>query len=230
MIDDTYFVREIEVFPPHVAEEFLNAIKNAPDELWRHSSVISPSGTGKAEEIKQHRNHRTSDLWEYEDHMSGLAKEAGDFLVDGAGPHLYNKYDNMLKEGHPDFVYAHTVLSNSPWQLSEYGAGEFYNFHIDECAEPESSWDLVDENNPSEGYSQVVKRTLSAVLYLNNDFEGGETCFAWGTKYKPAPGTALVFPSAWPFVHSGSPVISGHKYIALSWINCGTLITRHSKP
>lgn len=53
---------------------------------------------------------------------------------------------------------------------------------------------------------------LTLLLYLNSDFEGGETVFTeTGKGYQPATGAALIFPhDLW---HEGRPLKSGRKYV-----------------
>ena len=63
---------------------------------------------------------------------------------------------------------------------------------------------------------QEYYRTISIILYLNNDFEGGNTVFSH-KKYKPLPGQALIFPSNWCYPHAGEPVTSGKKRVAVTW-------------
>jgi hypothetical protein len=55
---------------------------------------------------------------------------------------------------------------------------------------------------------------MSAVLYLNDDVEGGELNFPnQGITIKPKAGSAIVFPSVEPFLHESLQVTSGVKYI-----------------
>nr|WP_298169741.1 2OG-Fe(II) oxygenase [uncultured Pseudomonas sp.] len=51
---------------------------------------------------------------------------------------------------------------------------------------------------------------LSLLLYLNGEYEGGETEFRWDV-IKPEAGMALVFPHL--MMHQGAPLISGTKYV-----------------
>jgi len=53
---------------------------------------------------------------------------------------------------------------------------------------------------------------LTLLLYLNAEFEGGETVFSEsGNVYQPASGAALIFPhDLW---HEGRPLKSGRKYV-----------------
>ena len=70
------------------------------------------------------------------------------------------------------------------------------------------------------------QRAQTALVYLNHDYKGGETCFVkTGLKVKGRKGDALVFRNALPdrsldelTEHAGLPVTSGTKYLASRWI------------
>ena len=64
------------------------------------------------------------------------------------------------------------------------------------------------------------KRTsrLSFIIYLNSEFQGGETDFR-NFKVSPVQGAALVFPHH--LLHEGAPVISGVKYAVRTDVMCG---------
>jgi hypothetical protein len=117
-------------------------------------------------------------------------------------------YRDRLTEVHPsltNYTLApganKTVSHREGIQVLEYAPGQQYKFHYDQ------NWD----HNTSEFY-----RTISVVLYLTSDFEGGGTEFI-DTVYKPQPGEALIFPSSWCFPHSGQMVTSGLKRVAVTW-------------
>jgi predicted 2-oxoglutarate/Fe(II)-dependent dioxygenase YbiX len=62
-------------------------------------------------------------------------------------------------------------------------------------------------------------RTISALLYLNNDYTGGHLEFPnFGIKIKPEPGMLILFPSNFAYRHQSTPVISGTKYCLVTWI------------
>lgn len=75
----------------------------------------------------------------------------------------------------------------------------------------------------------------SIVMYFNDNCEGGEISFKVyeeGQKrpgnsikdpnidfwIKPAPGSAIIFPSTYPYLHQSHPIISGYKYMSTSFI------------
>jgi predicted 2-oxoglutarate/Fe(II)-dependent dioxygenase YbiX len=62
-------------------------------------------------------------------------------------------------------------------------------------------------------------RALSAILYLNDEYTGGEVEFVnYGVKIKPKPGMLLLFPSNYAYSHIAHPVTSGTKYAIVTWI------------
>ena len=71
-----------------------------------------------------------------------------------------------------------------------------------------------------------TKRQLTAITYLNDDYEGGETFFPIKKiKVTPRKGRLLVWSNVdingvedSESLHAGLPVIDGTKYIAIIWI------------
>jgi prolyl 4-hydroxylase len=95
-------------------------------------------------------------------------------------------------------------------QILRYRPGQQYHPHVD--------W-LGEEN----------ARILTALIYLNDDYQGGETAFVkTGLKVRGRKGDTLVFISIdaegrfEPLSeHAGLPVTSGTKYLASRWIRAG---------
>ena len=62
-------------------------------------------------------------------------------------------------------------------------------------------------------------RLLAWMVYLNDDYEGGETEFNHLSKrVKPKKGTLLMWPTGFTHSHRGGMVVSGKKYILTGWI------------
>ncbi len=61
-------------------------------------------------------------------------------------------------------------------------------------------------------------RAISAICYLNSDFEGGELTFEQhALTIKPRRGLLVMFPSTAGYVHEVLPVKSGRRYTASLW-------------
>ena len=99
-------------------------------------------------------------------------------------------------------------LAGEPLQLLRYRPGQQYRSHVD--------W--LDNHN---------RRVLTVLVYLNDDYQGGETHFVKvGLKVKGRLGDVLVFRNDGPdrkvdlkSEHAGLPVVDGTKFIASRWIH-----------
>ena len=61
-------------------------------------------------------------------------------------------------------------------------------------------------------------RAFVYTLYLNDDFEGGETEFMFQKhKEQPKQGNLVIWPAAYTHTHRGAMLLSGSKYIATGW-------------
>lgn len=61
--------------------------------------------------------------------------------------------------------------------------------------------------------SQDSNIKISATLYLNNDYEGGEIVFPkQGIELKPFPGSIIIYPSNEEYSHYSKIITSGSKY------------------
>lgn len=103
-----------------------------------------------------------------------------------------------------DYLHSHALvgqlkLERSPIGILNYGVGGRYTTHRDSGpAHPE--------------------RVLSLLLYLNDDFEGGGTCFpSQALEVRPVPGMGVLFDSS--LAHSGEPVLSGRKFAMVTWLH-----------
>ena len=64
----------------------------------------------------------------------------------------------------------------------------------------------------------LSERKITFSLFLNDDFEAGETEFLYYQKRVEAKtGRLALFPSHWGATHRGNPPIGGDKYIATGW-------------
>ena len=66
---------------------------------------------------------------------------------------------------------------------------------------------------------ETLHRTLLWTLYLNDDFDAGETEFLHQQrKIVPRTGSMLIAPAAFTHTHRGNRPSGGDKYIATSWV------------
>jgi hypothetical protein len=87
-------------------------------------------------------------------------------------------------------------------EILKYQDAGFYTWHTDHFAE--------------------IPRTMSCILLLNNDYEGGNLCFRnpdgsgeWEVEVKP--NRMIIWPSNFLFPHTVKPVTKGTRYSVVAW-------------
>lgn len=75
------------------------------------------------------------------------------------------------------------------------------------------------ENYPRDRECDALHRVLLWSVYLNEEFEAGETEFLYQQRLvKPRTGSLVLAPAGFTHTHRGNRPIGGDKYIATSWI------------
>ena len=87
-------------------------------------------------------------------------------------------------------------------EILKYENTGFYTWHVDHFA--------------------TVPRTMSCILLLNNDYEGGNLCFRnpdgtgeWEVEVKP--NRMIIWPSNFLYPHTVKPVTKGTRYSVVAW-------------
>lgn len=130
--------------------------------------------------------------------VTGLARTENNPLLQN----IHNQFNMLLLATTPGYAGRHgleTSLWHEPYGLLKYSGGEQYHAHYDGATE--------------------TGRAVSAIVYLNNDFAGGELEFPnFGVMIKPEPGMLILFPSNFAYQHRAHPVSQGVKYALVTWI------------
>ena len=93
-------------------------------------------------------------------------------------------------------------------QVLRYESGGLYGPHSD------SDHFISTKNH----WRKVIDRDVSLLLYLNEEFAGGALNFCqFNYTYRPRTGDLLCFPSGGQYAHEALPVISGIRYVIVSW-------------
>lgn len=111
---------------------------------------------------------------------------------------INNTLKNAIIKASSDYAsfYNIDIGSLMPLSISKYSTGKSMGPHVD---------DYNDGDDPN----------ISVVLYLNDDYEGGELYFKeQDIKIKPEAGSIVIFPSVEPYYHESLPVLSGTKYMS----------------
>jgi len=103
------------------------------------------------------------------------------------------------KKEFPLFSVNHTT----DFRINRYSQGEFMSRHVD---------NIHHSHGQQYGYPQV-----SVLLYLNDDYKGGEFHVA-SKKFEPEKGSAIIFPSNFMFPHEAKKVTKGVRWSIVTWL------------
>jgi hypothetical protein len=130
--------------------------------------------------------------------ITGAAESGNDYAQN-----IHNQMYLLLEAALDPYCKKYGIddnLYHEPYNMLRYRGGEEYKAHYD--------------GNTFSG------RSVSAIVYLNDDYAGGEVEFInFGVKIKPQAGMLLLFPSNYAYTHIAHPVISGTKYAIVTWLH-----------
>ena len=106
--------------------------------------------------------------------------------------------ENYSKK-HPKFLVTH----HTNFRLNKYSKGGFMSKHCD---------NIHHSHGQQYGYPHV-----SVLLFLNDDYEGGEFVVADET-YVTKKGSSLIFPSNFMFPHEVKPITDGTRWSVITWM------------
>jgi len=102
--------------------------------------------------------------------------------------------------------------TNMEWyeypHILRYRKGGNYRPHADA-----DNWD-----EQAQVWKRHLDRDYSAIIYFNDEFEGGGLYFPLlNYRLQPKSGMLVCFPSDGRFAHTAEPVIKGNRYAIVSW-------------
>ena len=132
-------------------------------------------------------------------------------LEDIAGE-IIDLYRNVVTNVINPF-YEFEIKDSELPQLLHYGIDGHYMPHCD----GESLW--KPPGNEPLIWRKSTDRDLSTVLFLNDDFEGGDFVFPeLRVRVRPEPGMLVCFPSTHEYLHGVEPVTKGTRYSMVNWM------------
>jgi hypothetical protein len=140
------------------------------------------------------QNYRTN----YDMNITRLAKETGN----GLAQNIHNQMYFALLSSTVPYSQKHKIseMYHEDYSILRYRVGQEYKPHADG--------------------ETGTGRAISAICYLNDDYEGGEIEFPnFNIKIKPESGMLVIFPSNYPYAHIAHPVKEGTKYAIVTWIH-----------
>jgi hypothetical protein len=143
------------------------------------------------------------------------------------GPFQNARTNKLCPVTHLSHINSNQVLHNihNQFYISLLAATSTYisKFELNEKLYHEGYSVLKYKNNEQyrshyDGDTSIA-RVISAVCYLNDDYDGGELEFVnFGIKIKPEAGMLILFPSNFAYRHIAYPVTNGTKYAVVTWL------------
>ncbi len=166
---------------------------------------------------------------EYVEHASGAYKE------------LCKEYEYSLENLHPLVIkYIKKLEALASYEL---GRKLVPIFHFNRHETLEGGWcpghtdsegmgkggvDYVVDYSPNHCYEPSLI-DISANIYINDDYEGGELCFPeYDIQIKHTPGQLVWFPGGHEFIHSVNHITKGTRWNLITHLTRPKLIVMHS--
>jgi predicted 2-oxoglutarate/Fe(II)-dependent dioxygenase YbiX len=138
------------------------------------------------------------------DYSFGSQKMIKESVIDSSLPYyeteidIYNRIKNSITKASYDYASMHNQMEIgvlAPLSISKYFVGKSMGPHVD-------------------SHDDDPLKTISVVVYLNDDYDGGDINFPeQRISVKPKAGSIVVFPSKKPYFHESKTIISGTKYM-----------------
>ena len=113
------------------------------------------------------------------------------------------KVTDLYSEDFPLLRYTETYEKYTNFRINKYTEGGFMTSHVD---------NIRKSHGQEYGFPQV-----SVLLYLNDDYEGGEFKVADKLIY-PEAGSGIIFPSNFMYPHEAEVVTKGTRWSIVAWL------------
>ena len=142
-------------------------------------------------------------------------KKARDTQLINVSPECFDVIIDLYRDTVKNIInpfYEFEIKDSEIPQILSYDIGGHYQPHVD----AESLW--VSPKG-EKIWRKSTERDLSTVLFLNDDFEGGDFVFPdLKIRVRPEPGMLICFPSTHEYVHGVEPVTEGTRYSMVNWM------------
>jgi len=173
-----------------ITDDTCNKIISLTHEKTSHQATTLNTNEDNAE-IQLNKNTRNTDVFdlgEYSFEFKTLLESTFKNII----KHIYNKEIAWYEE--PNFL--------------RYQPGGFYALHADS-----ENWDAEKKQ-----WIRSIERDLSFLIYLNEDYSGGEIVFPhFNFTFKPKKGMFVCFPSDHRYIHKVNETTAGIRYVIVTW-------------
>lgn len=172
-------------------------LEHVKTRIGQDLSVFDPDRSNQLQktEFKVDKSIRDTQIIDISDISSSIVELYKDIVTNVINPY----YEFEIKD------------SEFP-QLLSYSIGGHYKPHVD----GQSLWKAP---SGEVFWRKSTDRDLSTVIFLNDDFVGGDLIFPdLHIRIRPEPGMLVCFPSNVNYLHGVDPVTQGHRYSMVNWM------------
>ena len=198
--------------PTNIFGGAIAVYENVLDNYEDHIKIANMLSDDDSLEIKFHDSTVLS--WAKDESLERISEYSK--VRTGSQLHVTTDYDNdelsKLHNIYSDIVFARLksykekfgiledIYNPENFQLLKYETGQYFQSHHDSIP--------------------GTNRSISILIYLNDNYEGGEIEFIYfDKKIKPKAGTLIMFPSNYPYKHVAHPVTKGTKYAVATFLH-----------
>ena len=116
---------------------------------------------------------------------------------------VINKFFGKVIKKYSETFNRFSCQRHSGFRINRYSVGGFMSEHTD---------NIHHSHGQEYGFPQV-----SALLFLNDDYKGGELIVA-GNKYETKTGSGIIFPSNFMFPHEVKKITDGERWSIVTWL------------
>lgn len=186
-------------------------------EIWEISDLLTPEECNKLITYTTNFGLHTSEVLTYDNNKTSKIDSDYRKCKQAWIPDNNNEVVQKLAKISQDLTNI-PISHQEQTQVAFYEAGGQFKEHYDSCV-------YEDKEYCNRINSGAGERRSTLLVYLNNDYVGGETEFVeLGLKIKPQTGKGILFWSTdnndkllLKSKHKANPIISGNKWIATKW-------------
>ena len=116
---------------------------------------------------------------------------------------IINDFFSKVIRKYSDKFERFSCQRHSGFRVNRYSVGGFMSEHTD---------NIHHSHGQEYGFPQV-----SALLFLNDNYEGGELVVA-GNEYETKMGSGIIFPSNFMFPHEVKKITDGERWSIVTWL------------
>ena len=116
---------------------------------------------------------------------------------------IINDFFSRVIRKYSDKFERFSCQRHSGFRVNRYSVGGFMSEHTD---------NIHHSHGQEYGFPQV-----SALLFLNDNYEGGELMVA-GNEYETKMGSGIIFPSNFMFPHEVKKITDGERWSIVTWL------------